>query len=143
MQIGQLAAATGVPVRTIRFYEDKGILPPPPRTPAGYRDYDHQAFTRLRFLRSAQDAGLTLAEIRSILAIRTRGEAPCVHTRGLLKAKRDEIADRLKHLQELQSELGRLIEASDAINADICDPDDICSIIPTTRGQVDLAHHAR
>lgn len=129
MQIGQLARATGVPVRTIRFYEDKGILPLPARTPAGYRNYDQAAVNRLRFLRSAQNAGLTLAEIRSILAIRARDEAPCAHTRSLLVAKRAEITDRLGRLEELRSELDMLIEAGRTVDADVCNPDNICSII--------------
>jgi len=54
MRIGQLAAQTGYSVRTIRFYEQSGLLPAPHRTPAGYRCYDQDALTRLRFVRSAQ-----------------------------------------------------------------------------------------
>jgi DNA-binding transcriptional MerR regulator len=54
VRIGQLAARTGYSVRTIRFYEQSGLLPAPSRTPAGYRSYDQDAVTRLRFVRSAQ-----------------------------------------------------------------------------------------
>ena len=54
MRIGQLAVQTGFSVRTIRFYEQSGLLPAPSRTPAGYRSYDQDAVTRLRFVRSAQ-----------------------------------------------------------------------------------------
>lgn len=130
MLIGELAATTGVPARTIRFYEDKGVMPEPARTPAGYRDYDATDVLRLRFVQSAQDAGLTLAEIRSILAIRGEGEAPCQHTMALLEAKRIEIAGRLEHLRALQAELERMLEAGQQIGPDACDPGAICSIIP-------------
>lgn len=131
MQIGQLSTATGVPVRTIRFYEERGILPAPSRTAGGYRNYDRRAINRLRFLRSAQEAGLTLAEIGGILAIRDEGEAPCVHTRTLLQDKRHEVEDRLRHLVELREDLDRLIEAGNDIDPGTCRPDDICSILST------------
>ena len=131
MLIGELSATTGVPSRTIRFYERRGILPEPDRTAAGYRDYDGSAVSRLRFVRSAQRAGLTLAEIRSVLLIRDQGDAPCDHTRTLLESKRDEIADRLRQLTELQDELGRLIDSGRHIGPRECRPGDICSIIPS------------
>jgi MerR family transcriptional regulator, copper efflux regulator len=70
MRIGQLAAQTGYSVRTIRFYEQCGILPTPERLPSGYRSYDQDAVTRLRFVRSAQTFGLSLAEIGEVLRIR-------------------------------------------------------------------------
>ena len=126
MLIGELSAITGVPSRTIRFYERRGILPEPDRTAAGYRDYDTQAVNRLRFVRSAQRAGLTLAEIRTILVIRDDGDAPCDHTRTLLESKRDAIADRLRQLTELQDELGRLIDSGRHIGPQECRPGDIC-----------------
>lgn len=130
MLIGELSAMTGVPSRTIRFYERRGILPEPDRTAAGYRDYDAQAVNRLQFVRSAQRAGLTLAEIRSVLVIRDAGDAPCAHTLTLLESKRDEIADRLRQLTELEDELGRMIDSGRHIGPQECRPGDICSIIP-------------
>ncbi|MGH3981421.1 MAG: MerR family transcriptional regulator [Pseudonocardiaceae bacterium] len=75
MRIGQLAAQTGVSTKTIRYYEDIGVLHAPPRAPSGYRDYSDDAAPRLRFVRAAQSVGLTLGEIREVLAFRDRGEA--------------------------------------------------------------------
>lgn len=129
MQIGRLSTVTGVPVRTIRFYEERGIIPEPVRTRSGYRDYDETAVDRLRFLRSAQDAGLTLAEIRSILAVRDSGEAPCRHTRELLKSKSAEVEVRLQELARLQRDLDRLVAVARDMDPRECRPGDICSII--------------
>jgi len=64
MLIGELAAKTGMTAKALRFYEQAGVLPEPARTPAGYRDYDPAALDRLAFVRAAQAAGLTLAEVR-------------------------------------------------------------------------------
>ena len=70
MRIGELAAASGVPAKTIRYYEDIGVLDAPPRTPSGYRDDTADAADRLAFIRSARAVGLTLGEIRQIPALR-------------------------------------------------------------------------
>src|SRR5712692_7687601 len=70
MRIGEVAGRAGVPAKTIRFWEDQRLLPPPARTPAGYRDYGPGILERLAFIRQAQAAGLTLAAIGQVLDIR-------------------------------------------------------------------------
>ncbi|HSH60988.1 MAG TPA: MerR family transcriptional regulator [Acidimicrobiales bacterium] len=87
MLIGELAERSVVPAKTIRYYEVLDILPPARRTVGGYRDYDDAAVDRLRFVRAAQAAGLTLAEIRNVVALRDDGIAPCSHVIALLDDK--------------------------------------------------------
>jgi len=70
MRIGELAAAAGVSVKAVRYYEEIGVLAPPARTSSGYRDYDIEACDRLAFIRAARAVGLTLGEIRGIVALR-------------------------------------------------------------------------
>jgi DNA-binding transcriptional MerR regulator len=65
--IGELARLTGLPVRTIRFYSDTGLVPEAGRTPAGYRTYDREAVERLGFVRTLRDLGIDLATIRNVL----------------------------------------------------------------------------
>ncbi|WP_317762447.1 helix-turn-helix domain-containing protein [Rhodococcus opacus] len=65
--IGQLAERSGLPVRTIRFYSDEGIMPAIERSPAGYRRYDAQAVARLDLVRTLRDLGLSLPTIRTVL----------------------------------------------------------------------------
>ena len=129
MKIGELSEQTGTPVRTIRFYEDKGVLPPPLRTDAGYRDYDDQAINRLRFVAAAQGAGLRLSEIKSILAVRDEGDAPCEHTTALLTGKRDEIASRIKDLKRLRAEVDSLLKRGAGLDPADCSPEGVCQII--------------
>jgi DNA-binding transcriptional MerR regulator len=76
MLIGELATATGVSTKTLRFYEADGLLFEPDRTSAGYRDCADTAIDRVVFIRQAQAAGLTLAQIRQILTIRDGGQPP-------------------------------------------------------------------
>lgn len=108
MRIGELAAATGVPARTIRYYESIGLLPPPARTPAGYRLYGPADRERLRFIRTARDLGLSLAEIRAVLDLRDGGQPPCTHVRELLNREIAAIDARLRALTARRRELVRL-----------------------------------
>jgi DNA-binding transcriptional MerR regulator len=105
MRIGQLAAQTGFSVRTIRFYEHIGILPAPERTPAGYRTYDQDAVTRLRFVRSAQALGLSLAEITEVLRIRDYQGPPCSCVAELLDTHIEALETRIRELTALRDEL--------------------------------------
>jgi len=129
MMIGELAAAVGLPTRTVRFYERKGLLPEPLRADNGYRVYDKTTLKRLQFIRSAQTAGLTLAEIRSTTDIRDSGEAPCTHVEDLLAAKLAEIRQRREQLAGMERELDALLERSRRLDPGDCGEDDICHIL--------------
>ena len=63
MRISEVSDQSGVPAKTIRFWEGRHLLPEPARTSAGYRDYDPAVLERLAFIRTAQTAGLTLSAI--------------------------------------------------------------------------------
>ena len=108
MRIGELGHASGFATKTIRFYEGAGLLPEPLRGSSGYRDYDASALPRLRFIRSAQACGLTLAEIRQVIAVRDDGGSPCEHVTGLLDAHAVELDKRITDLTQLREEISRL-----------------------------------
>ncbi|MFD8474881.1 heavy metal-responsive transcriptional regulator [Streptomyces globisporus] len=129
MRIGDLAAASGLTTKTIRFYEQADLLPAPPRTPGGYRDYPDQTTARLGFIRDAQGAGLTLAEIRSILALRDGGQAPCAHVTALLDQRLADIERRLAELTKTQEVLRGLARRAAATDPATCTEDEICTIL--------------
>lgn len=108
MRIGELAQRAGVPTRTIRYYEDIGLLPEPLRTEGGYRDYDRSAIARLRFIKAAQSVGLTLGEIREVLAFRDRGETPCKHVIDLIERHARDLSERIAALERMRGDLERL-----------------------------------
>lgn len=132
MRIGALAAAAGVTTKTIRFYEQAGLLPEPPRTPAGYRDYPPEATERLAFIRDAQASGLTLAEIRGVLAIRDTGQPPCQHVTALIDAHLQQVEARIAELIATRAALQDLHTRAAHLDPADCHPDDICAIISTT-----------
>jgi DNA-binding transcriptional MerR regulator len=133
MLIGQVADELDVPTRTIRFYERRGLLPEPERATNGYRIYDDTTIARLRFIRNAQAAGLTLAEIASIIHVRNDGTAPCSHVDTLLETKLGEIRERRRQLTALEAELTQLLERSSRLDPADCTAGEICHIFtPTT-----------
>ncbi|BBX95509.1 hypoxia response transcriptional regulator [Mycobacterium lacus] len=110
MKIGELAKLTNTSTKTIRFYEDSGLLSPPARTASGYRDYGPEIVDRLRFIRRGQAAGLTLQKVRQILAIHDRGEAPCGHVRHVLSARLDQVRAQIAELVALEGHLQTLLD---------------------------------
>jgi MerR family transcriptional regulator, copper efflux regulator len=133
VRIGELADRSGVPVKTIRYYEEIGVLAPAARMASGYRDYDDPALDRLAFIRAAQAVGLTLGEIREIVALRDRGETPCTHVVELLEHRADEIGRRIAELQRLQGDLVRLAARAERLDAADCDPRSVCHVIAPRR----------
>src|ERR671936_2011325 len=110
MRIGELADQAGISTKAIRYYEQIGILAPPARTSSGYRAYDQAALGRLGFVRAARALGLTLGEIRQIIAFRDDGTAPCAHVTALLQRRAAELGARITQLQRLRGELQQLAE---------------------------------
>ncbi|MCL4445718.1 MAG: heavy metal-responsive transcriptional regulator [Actinobacteria bacterium] len=133
MKIGELADESGYATRTIRFYERIGLLPPPEREPNGYRSYNSDALRRLRFIRQAQAAGLTLREIGEVLAIRSQGRAPCVHVRDLIQHHLAQVDARLAELRTTKRELEDLAEYAQSVDPADCPRDAICAILVRER----------
>lgn len=113
MRIGEVARRTGTTPKTIRYYENIGLLPEPPRAPNGYRDYGDETVDRLSFIRDAQASGLSLTEVDSILDLRSRGEATCEHVTELLER---HLAALDKHIERLRTTRSRLAELTDRAN---------------------------
>lgn len=132
MLIGQLADAAGLATQTIRFYEREGLLPTPVREPNGYRVYDDATLNRLTFIRTAQAAGLTLGEIRSIVDLRGEGEVPCTQVTSLLSAKLADVSARRRELDALASELEYLLTRSKRLDPGDCGDADVCHILTTS-----------
>ena len=125
MRIGEVADRAGVPAKTIRFWEDRGLLPPP----TGYRAYGPAIFERLAFIRHAQAAGLTLGATGQVLDIRDGGQPPCVHVTGLIARRLAEVEARLAELTRTRDQLAAL--AARAAAQDPADCRGYCSIIGT------------
>ena len=96
-------------VETLRYYERRGLLPAPDRTPSGHRRYDEETVRFLRAIKEAQAVGFTLAEIAEYLRAARRSSAPSETLRVRMAAKIDEVDARIAALRRIRDELARVV----------------------------------
>ena len=108
MLIGDLAERSGVPARTIRFYEQSRVLTAPARSAGGYRLYSDRALAELTFVKRAQRLGFSLENIREILGLGRSGRMPCDRVTALCDAHLSEIDRQLAELQLFRKLLKRV-----------------------------------
>jgi len=108
MRSGQLARQTGVSTDTLRHYERLGLLPLPQRTAGNYREYPPTSPQRVELIRRALTIGFSLPELKTILALRDKGGAPCRHVRDLLRSKIHNLDQQIRNLTSLRAEMNRL-----------------------------------
>jgi MerR family copper efflux transcriptional regulator len=111
LSIGAVARSAGVSVQAVRYYERIGLLPRPARASSGYRKYDGDTISRLRFVRRAAELGFTLAEIRELLALRARDGAPCKSVFARAEGKLQAIERKLVELTQLRDAVASLVRA--------------------------------
>lgn len=109
-----VAKATGVSTDTLRHYEQKGLLPPIPRTAAGYRRYSAATVERVLLIQRALVVGFSLADLIRVLAVRDEGGAPCVGVRNLVSERLVQLNQRIDELLALRDELRSLLTAWDS-----------------------------
>jgi DNA-binding transcriptional MerR regulator len=107
--IGEVAARSGVSRKALRLYESTGILSAPARTPSGYRVYGEEALRVLSFVTQARRLGLSLAEIKEIVALKRSGTLPCQHVQRLVRRKAEELDRKLRDLAAVRRRLRSLL----------------------------------
>jgi DNA-binding transcriptional MerR regulator len=108
MKIQEFSELARLSTKTIRYYESIGILPSPDRTPNGYRDYSERDLERARFVAGIRSLDLSLDEIKELLAMRDRREAPCRTLLDLIEQKADQIEERIQLLKQMEIDLRKL-----------------------------------
>ena len=109
MKIGVLASRSGLPVKTLRYYEDLGLLPAIGRSEGGYRLFAEESLRRLEFIRRLKTLGLSLEEIQGCLAVHDAGELPCDDIQIQLGRQIERIDGQIKELRQLRQELQDLL----------------------------------
>jgi DNA-binding transcriptional MerR regulator len=113
MRIGELAKAAGVHVQTIRFYERRGLLPPPPRLSGGYRDYRSDIVPLVQFIKQVQAHGYALEEIRELLALAEHGTHVAETVRDRAKKKVQQIEAEIARLCGIRDWLKQFVSQSE------------------------------
>jgi MerR family mercuric resistance operon transcriptional regulator len=121
MKTGELARQAGVNIQTIRFYERERLLGAPPRTPAGYRCYSRQDLERVIFIKTCQQLGFTLEDIRALAGLHDRltpgvgsraGEAARLEIAAIAQHRLRQIDEKLRQLSEMRAHLQALCDSS-------------------------------
>jgi DNA-binding transcriptional MerR regulator len=126
--IGELSDRLGISAHTIRYYERLGLLEPPRRTESQYRIYGEENEERLRFIQKAKRFGLSLDEIKQLIAIRTKGTPPCASLKTMVKQHLDDLDRQITEMMSLRRELASRYEEIDQSLPDVSTPatEEIC-----------------
>lgn len=112
LKIGELSRQSDLPVKTLRYYEELGLIRSEQRTEGGFRQFSPDCLARLNFIKQAKTLGLSLQEIHHILEIHDQGETPCHEVRHTLQEKIVEIEQRIQELAKLKNHLQNLLTQS-------------------------------
>ncbi len=124
LKVSEVAKTLGINAQTLYFYERTGLIPPPKRTEAGYRLFSEEDVERLRFITRTKALGLSLDEIKEILALKQGQSLTCQAVQDRLAAKLSQIEGQIQQLQTLQAELQPLLEQCQVAN-----PSKVCVVL--------------
>ncbi len=146
LTIGALAHRADVTPDTLRYYEQLGLLPAPPRTSSGYRLYEPAIAERVAFIRKAQVLGLSLEDVSETLRVADAGTPPCEHVRAALERRLQEVEARIADLESLRRTLAQALRRNRNLpRARSC----VCEIIesqdlpPSDRRRSSASPHGR
>jgi MerR family transcriptional regulator, copper efflux regulator len=132
MFIHELAQASGVSAKTIRYYESIGLMPEPPRAENNYRQYPPDALERLRFIVSARSLDFSLTDIAEFLTARDEGTLPCKRVLDSIEGRIADLDRRIAGLLALRDNLSRVRADGEGLPPDKkCDDDCLCYVITT------------
>jgi len=117
----ELAKKSGVNIETLRYYEKRKLIDPPPRSKSGYRLYPYEEIDRILFIKNAQKLGFTLKEIYELLRLRIKKNSSCDSVLKKAQIKREEIDLKIKDLKSMKRALEQLIhKCEQSIPTDVC-----------------------
>lgn len=116
--IGVASKASGIKIPTIRFYEQIGLLPSPPRTDSNRRLYDDADLRRLRFIRHARELGFEIEPIRQLMALAGHPAKSCDTADAIARTHLADIDHKIARLTALREEVARMTECSTGVVAD-------------------------
>ncbi|MGU3399112.1 MerR family transcriptional regulator [Brucellaceae bacterium D45D] len=118
--IGEASKTSGVKVPTIRYYEQIGLLPAPPRTESNRRLYDKSDIQRLLFIRHARDLGFDVDAIRTLLQLQDNPDQSCSAADAIARARLADVEQRIAKLLSLKTELQRMVDCTAHGRVDQC-----------------------
>jgi len=118
MRSGEVAAQAGVNPQTLRYYERRGLVEEPPRSPSGYRSYPDEAVDVVRFVKRAQGLGFTLDGVAELLHLASGGPEGCDAALTLAETRKAELDRRIDDLTRMRDSLAELVDTCDRPRTD-------------------------
>lgn len=110
MNISKAAEAVNLPVKTVRYYADIGLVEPPARTEKGYRSYDEASIRKLVFVRRAREFGFSINECRELLSLYANTERSSADVKKIAAKRLSELEEKQRELNCLRDELAHLVK---------------------------------
>ncbi len=110
MKINELASRTGVASKTIRYYEEIGLLPQAHRNENGYRDYDESDVARIVFVRRCRELKIPLNKLKVLVSLQMKAEAPCAEIDKIIQEQQSKIRNTINELTLLEESLNELAQ---------------------------------
>ncbi len=129
LRVAELAEQTGVTATAIRYYARAGLLSPARSPDNGYRCFSPADRRRVQFIRKAQAVGLTISDIKDVLAMADLGEVPCDEVRARVAERLGDVRRKLAELHAAEQRMRRALAAWDAIEPVVTSADEICPLI--------------
>jgi len=108
---GEVANLTGVGIETVRFYEQKGLIEKPERSPSGYRQYTQDFVKRIQFIQQAKELGFSLKEISDLLSLRVDPRNSCKDVKNMAEEKISSVEEKIRKLKKIGTALKKLAAA--------------------------------
>jgi DNA-binding transcriptional MerR regulator len=109
LKIGEVARRSALPIKTIRFYSEEGLIHPIGRSEGGYRLFSEEVFAELTLIRTLKAMEIPLQDVRQILESRRSGVCTCASLQETIRTKAGEIEQKITALRDLHSELEDLL----------------------------------
>lgn len=129
MTRGEVAKRAGVGSETVRYYEQRGLIPEPSRSAGGYREYTERYVERIRFIKRAQELGFTLKEIKELLSLRVDPGVDCGAVKRRTQMKIAHVEEKMQDLERIRAALVDLAAACSGRG-----PTSECPILEAMRG---------
>ncbi len=126
--IKELAQRLDISPKTIRFYEEEGVIPKAKRSENNYRYYTEDDFKRLNFVKKARALGMSIEEIRKIFDIREKGNMPCCTVVSMLEKHLNDTEKKIEELTEFKNNLSNTINKFKK-NMDVGEQGEVCGLI--------------
>ncbi len=126
--ISQLSEMLNINPKTIRFYEETGVIPKAQRNSSNYRIYTHNDFKRLSFVKKARELGLSIDNIKNIMSIRENGHLPGNQVISLLEKESLDLETKIKEMVIFKEKIDQCINNFKE-KIDVCGSGEICGLI--------------